>query len=174
MCPVSLLDGKAGITNLANLIPKAGDPITTYRKTYECQLVYELAHVVGAERDLEYGMPNCTKLAKGATTTALSHTPGDNTDSWALFALGKFRDMGCVWTTLCSHNAVQLCQMCRARLCRTSSALEGKQARMHEVIRRVLGLSMYKEGRGVHESRVKVLGVNNVMLKFISYSNLHT
>ncbi|KAL5371765.1 hypothetical protein DPSP01_014027 [Paraphaeosphaeria sporulosa] len=87
VCPVALPGGKANIKTLADLNPKAGDPIATYRYTYEFQLVHELAHVVGAERDIKYGMPDCTQLARGATNAAPSDTPANNADSWALFAL---------------------------------------------------------------------------------------
>lgn len=101
VCPVALPDGKARINTLTDLEPKAGHPIADYRSTYEFQFVHELAHVVGAERDIQYGMPNCTKLAKGATNAAPSDRPANNADSWALFALGKFGYMVRVETVLC-------------------------------------------------------------------------
>jgi hypothetical protein len=88
VCPVALPNGKAGVKTLADLKPKAGDPIATYRNTYEFQLVHELAHVVGAEKDIVYGMPDCTRLAAGATNAAPEDRPANNADSWALFALG--------------------------------------------------------------------------------------
>jgi hypothetical protein len=72
VCPVALPNGEAGIKILADLKLKAGDPIAMYRKTYEFQFVHELAHVVGAKRDIKYGMPDCTELARGATNAAPS------------------------------------------------------------------------------------------------------
>jgi hypothetical protein len=101
VCPVALPNGQAGITTLADLKPKAGDPIAMYRYTYEFQSVHELAHVVGAEKDIKYGMPDCTELARGATNAAPSDRPANNADSWALFALGEFGDMARVWTIIC-------------------------------------------------------------------------
>jgi hypothetical protein len=88
VCLAALLNGQADIENLADLKPKAGDPIVTYRSTFEFQLVHELAHVVGAEKDIKYGMPDCTKLAKDATNAALSDRPANDADSWALFDVG--------------------------------------------------------------------------------------
>lgn len=88
ICPVALPGGSAKITTLASQSPKAGDALATYRYTYEFQLVHELAHVVGAEFDHKYGMPDCTQLTSDASNGA-SKKPADNADSWALFALGE-------------------------------------------------------------------------------------
>ena len=88
VCPVALPGGRAGIKTLASRSPQAGDALATYRYTYEFQLVHELAHVVGAQFDHKYGMPDCTQMARDAANGG-SQEPADNADSWALFALGE-------------------------------------------------------------------------------------
>jgi hypothetical protein len=101
VCPVALPNGEAGIKTLADMKPRAGDPIADYRYTYEFQLVHELAHVVGAEKDIKYGMPDCTALARGATNAAPEDRPANNADSWALFALGEFNNAMRSWLICC-------------------------------------------------------------------------
>ncbi|KAF2451007.1 hypothetical protein P171DRAFT_516748 [Karstenula rhodostoma CBS 690.94] len=85
ICPKALPGGT--VKSLVDQKPQAGDPIATYRYTYEFQLVHELAHVVGAAFDHKYGMPDCTQLARDAASGTSSQRPADNADSWALFAL---------------------------------------------------------------------------------------
>lgn len=92
VCPVALPGGNAGIKTLADQKPQAGDALAKYRYTYEFQLVHELAHVVGAEFDHKYGMPDCTQLTRDAASGTTSQRPVENADSWALFALGESRD----------------------------------------------------------------------------------